>query len=419
MEQNSEKFVRELDSFEEFFWQLEQLAPVGNIAGAEVLGHAELASWENAWAELHRLHPALSFSVRKEAGERPHFVHTQTSSPLAQASNSTDRTLTAHMEDALKDGFGLGNGSLARLSIGKHGSSTFLILIVHHALMDGSSILALLQELLALVNGEQVQPSLPGWPSLRTVVGSPERAGYRSSQAAGKGIEVSDSVEKPPAPALQVAHLSLSEEETSALLQAAHAHQTSVHGALLAAVALAEAAAGRAAVSSNTAHNARPKDARESLGMTTTAIVTKIDTASRRDFWKIAAQARADTLPWQTEEGHRRFIAIMDELTAEERSPIAFAMTLPQSPVSYEMMVTNYAGYSPRAEYGPLRLQSLLTSVNGGPAMGTVGVCTVNGRLGMTLIGREAAAGLLDAVRGLLQAASRQVGADAARDRQE
>ena len=90
-------FIRELDSFEEFFWQLEQVAPVGNVGGALVSGNADLPMWEDAWTKLHLAHPALSFSIRKQDGQRPYFVHTGTRSPLRH-SNRPDQPLTTHME---------------------------------------------------------------------------------------------------------------------------------------------------------------------------------------------------------------------------------------------------------------------------------------------------------------------------------
>ncbi len=77
-------------------------------------------------------------------------------------------------------------------------------------------------------------------------------------------------------------------------------------------------------------------------------------------------------------------------------------------------MVTNHAGYSPRTEFGPFHIHSLLTTVNGGAALGTVGVCTVAGRLGMTLLSQQADATLLDAVKARLNAASQPSEIDAA-----
>ncbi len=112
-------------------------------------------------------------------------------------------------------------------------------------------------------------------------------------------------------------------------------------------------------------------------------------------------------MPGQTEEGHRRFIEVMDELTADERLLLEFVMTLPQSPIRYELMVSNFAEYSPRTEFGALRLTSLFTSVNGGPPIGTVVACTLAGRLGMTLVTRQPASELLETLKDSLLAASR------------
>ncbi len=405
MAQVEEIFVRELDSFEEFFWQLEQVAPVGNIAGAEISGTAASSAWEGAWANLQRMHPALGFSIRKQSNKRPYFVDTGRSSSIRRL-EAADQPLATHMEGELQTSFGHGDGSLARLSIVPQEQRTFVVLIVHHALLDGVSILVLLQDLLALMNSEEVQPGLPGWPSLRTVVGLPARPGYRSMKALDEPTGSSSTSADASPTLLHVSHMDFSETESSALLAAARAHQTSVQGVLLAGVALAGAAINQewdvAPVSSNTAHNARPKDNRAFLGMITTAIVTKIDVSADRDFWEIARDARADTLAGQTEEGHRRFVETMDELTAEERSPLEFVMTLPQSPIAYEMMVTNYAEHSPRTAFGPLHLTSLLTSVNGGPAIGTLGVCTLGGRLGITLISQDPSSRLLDSLRAAL-----------------
>ncbi len=337
----NEFFVRELDSFEEFFWQLEQLAPVGNIVGVESSGTAEFSSWQDAWAKLHLAHPALSFSIRKEPHHRPYFVRTGLSSPIQDAS-AGNQSVRAHMEDELKSGFGRGDGPLAHLRVATQAGITFLVLILHHALMDGRSGLVLLQDLFALRNGEQVQADPSVWPSLRTVVGVPERSGYRAEKPMSRPATPMHAAEAeaPPESILHVSHVSLSERETSALLQAAREHQTSVHGALLAAVALAGAAANAPLrstfVASNTAHNARPSDNRASLGMITTAIVTTVDLSAGRSFWEIARDAKAEVSSGQSEAGHRRFVEVMDELTAEERATLDFAMTIPASPINYK-----------------------------------------------------------------------------------
>ena len=84
--------------------------------------------------------------------------------------------------------------------------------------MDGVSLLVLLQNLLALMNGEEVQPSSLPWPSLRTIVGLTERPGYQTVNSVDKQADPPGDAEKAAPPALRVSHVDFSEKETSALL---------------------------------------------------------------------------------------------------------------------------------------------------------------------------------------------------------
>jgi hypothetical protein len=69
----------------------------------------------------------------------------------------------------------------------------------------------------------------------------------------------------------------------------------------------------------------------------------------------------------------------------------------------HELMVTNYAGYRPRLAYGDLRIEDLFTgSSSVMPALQKVSVLTVNGRLGMTLVARDAFPSLLEDARDIL-----------------
>jgi hypothetical protein len=69
-------------------------------------------------------------------------------------------------------------------------------------------------------------------------------------------------------------------------------------------------------------------------------------------------------------------------------------------------MVTNYAGYRARSEYGDLRLEALFTgSSSVMPALQKVSVLTVNGRLGMTLVARDVFPTLLEDARDILASA--------------
>jgi hypothetical protein len=69
----------------------------------------------------------------------------------------------------------------------------------------------------------------------------------------------------------------------------------------------------------------------------------------------------------------------------------------------HELMVTNYAGYRVRSEYGDLTLENLFTgSASVMPGLQKVSVLTVNGRLGMTLVARNVFPTLLEDAREIL-----------------
>jgi hypothetical protein len=63
----------------------------------------------------------------------------------------------------------------------------------------------------------------------------------------------------------------------------------------------------------------------------------------------------------------------------------------------HDLLITNYAGYKVREEYGGLRIESLFTgSPSLVPALQRVSVLTVNGRLGMTQVARDLFPALLE-----------------------
>ena len=64
---------RELDAFEEFFWLIEQSAPVFHAVVAEVNGATTMERWKDALDAIQIRYPFLSASIRKRPGKRPFF----------------------------------------------------------------------------------------------------------------------------------------------------------------------------------------------------------------------------------------------------------------------------------------------------------------------------------------------------------
>src|SRR5215813_1601478 len=56
--------LRELDTFEEFFWLLEQSAPLFHVVIAEVNGPTTIGQWQEAMDAMQIRYPLLSASIR-------------------------------------------------------------------------------------------------------------------------------------------------------------------------------------------------------------------------------------------------------------------------------------------------------------------------------------------------------------------
>jgi hypothetical protein len=90
-------------------------------------------------------------------------------------------------------------------------------------------------------------------------------------------------------------------------------------------------------------------------------------------------------------------------MVAEEHNARDLYRSVLKGPLVHELMLTNYAGYRVRTEYGGLKIENLFTgSPAFTPALQKVSVLTVNGRLGMTLVARDMFPTLLGDAREIL-----------------
>jgi hypothetical protein len=69
------RVMRQLDSFEEHFWLMEQVARRGHVLAAEISGQTRIESWHEALRELQKAYPLLQASIGKIEGERPFFYN--------------------------------------------------------------------------------------------------------------------------------------------------------------------------------------------------------------------------------------------------------------------------------------------------------------------------------------------------------
>jgi hypothetical protein len=398
--------LRDLDAFEEFLWLVEQITPVFHVVIAEVSGSTAIKQWREALDAIQIRYPLLSASIRKIPGKRPFFEKVRgTSMPLRIVPLTDSLVLEEEMEKELQKPFGDGSGPLTRATLLHSPDRSVVMFATHHSSLDGKSHLFLLQDLLAAVAGQDLGEPLEVQPGLAQLLGLPAPVAYAKKLEGSIAPEDETRVAMPKA---HVHRLQLSVEETERLLERAREERSTVHAALVVALTLAGKQYSKQ-WSAGPVRCASPIDMRKTLGIPDAPgllISTHhgaVPIPDRASFWDIARSVREDMLPAQSVEGAKHFLAAGSSMIAEEHTPQDLYRSVLNGPLVHELIVTNYAGYKVRTEYGDIKIDNLFTgSAAVLPASQKVSVLTVNGRLGMTVVTRDVFPALLEDAREIL-----------------
>jgi hypothetical protein len=401
--------LRDLDAFEEFLWHLEQNVSMFHTVVVEVTGRTTIHQWKHALDAVQIRYPLLSASIRKIPGQRPFFEKVHGASiPLRVVPLTDSLILEGEMERDLEKPFGDGSGSLTRGILFHAQDRTVVLFSTHHSSLDGKSHLLLVQDLLASVAGETLDEPLKVQPGIGQLLGLPEPAAY-PNKLEGRPVAAEDGA-RIKVPKANVRRLQLSVDETQALIARAREEGTTVHAALVAALTLAGKRHSKK-WRDGPVRCMSPIDMRKTLqlpdeaGMLISGHATAVPTPDGASLWDIARSVREDMLPARSADEAKKLLLGLGSLVAEEQTSRDVYWSAINGPMLHELVLTNYAGYRVRTEYGNLKIRDIFT---GSPSMIStqqkVSVLTVNGRLGMTLAARDAFPTLLEDARVLLTA---------------
>jgi hypothetical protein len=394
--------IRDLDCFEEMFWLFEQNFPLYHVLAVEVEGATTVDEWRAGLSAVQRRYPHLSACIRKEPGKRPYFARTEGVAVPLRVEAWTDKlVLHEEMEKELEGSFGDGSGPLIRVKLFHGPKRSALLLSVHHSAFDGKTSLLVLQDLLAAMAGEDIGEMVEA-TSLSSLFGETEPEPY-TKILVDEVVAPKDGL-LPNLPKVQVNRLVLSREETTTLIERAKKEQTTVHSALVAALASAGARYSKD-WPAKAVRCMSPVDVRRIFGVPEAAGVLipvafqTFDAESDLPFWVKARAVREALAHGITKEYARDFLKGLKEMVAEEM-PARRILELSAASNGHELMVTNYAGYKMRTEFGSLKVISAFTGSVGRAQK--VSVITVNGRLGMTLVNMNPFPTLLEDAREIL-----------------
>jgi hypothetical protein len=258
------------------------------------------------------------------------------------------------------------------------------ILSVSHSISDGMSASFMIRDVLAAMAGQSlapldyprsaeellgVAPVSPSVPAEDTVLGSGPCSDLPTFRT-----------------------LRFTKELTERLITASRKEQTTVHGALAAATALAMRLLSprflREPVRVISPVNVRSVlGVVDDCGMYFASPKTVFDPAQPRDFWEMARDARQNIVNGSTRESLVAAAVGMQTMTATGLTKAAAAEALKHA-FAFDVLLTNLGQTPYESTFGGLRLESMWSSVLSGETAQTIGVTTTNGTLCLALTAR-------------------------------
>jgi hypothetical protein len=393
----SSKIARPLGAFEHLFWLADQHRPLHFTVTAEIEGKTKPDDWRLALDRAQTRHPLLSVSIADLASD-PHFVsHAGVRIPL-RVVEARDPSLSwqAEASEELARPFESRNPPLARAVLVHGSDQAALILALHHSIGDGMAASYVIRDVLAALAGEDLAP-LPLSPSqeelalvaLDALAASEtgdelqqEQAGAASSYRPRDGVRPT------------VRGLGLPKTFTEKLRNRARREGTTVHGALLAALAIVGAGVSPRwrgiPIRVLSPINVRGAlGAGEDCGLFVGAATNGLDSGdfdgSPARFWNLARHAKAGVASGQTEQGIVTVVSALQQ-AVENRPDVAAVAEFVSQAFAHEAVLSNLGQLPFGSRFGHLKLTSVWgPSVLGGfDGEQTVGVATVEGQLFLT-----------------------------------
>jgi len=398
--------VRSLGSLEHLFWLLDQHHFVHFAVTALISGETSPRDWRRALDRLQKRHPILSVCIDGEPDSVPLFRQADaTPIPLRIVKDEPELRWEAEVGKELATPFNPSRAPLIRALLIQGARDAAFVLIAHHSIADGLSLVYAMRDTLDALAG-RLLPPLPWLPSqddMMTV--SDSRMDDQEQDQAGAAMPA---VYRPHDNAHPtVKGLRLSPGLTSSVRDRARREGTTVHGALCAALVLASrevfSAWREMPLRIFSPINARPLlGVGESCGVFLGATTSVFDRQAM-DFWDIARDARIGVAVNQTSEN------IAAQLSAFRRvvgngADVATVAEFVAEAFASEVLLTNLGNLSFERQFGPVTLKAVFgpAVVTGFEGHQTIGVATVNGALCLLHTSHTPPEGLLKKMQSVL-----------------
>ena len=381
-------YARPLGSFEHLLWLLDQASPRHFSLAAEIEGPTTVRDWRVALDRVQRRHPFFSVCIEKDKNSNPQFRQVPDKLiPLrvVQVGTSQQDWLT-ELQREVATPFDPELAPLVRAVLMHQPHRAILILTAHHSIADGLSLTFAIRDTLLALSGNPIVPLLVT-ASVESMLDSADCSPIELAPTSeGNGIEETrPSVFRSQDNLMpSIRGLSLSAELTAKLRKRARQEETTVHGALCAALVLA----GRQSIGEWEDKPVRvlsPIDIRKLLrvgehcGLFISAASVSFKPSGETAFWELARFAKRRLAGAQTGDAVTSAIHAIRQAVSKGLG-VEAAMQLAAHGFAYEAMVSNLGNLRYETSFGEFKLKALWGPAIGGSFEGgrTIGVVTVN-----------------------------------------
>jgi hypothetical protein len=392
-----------LGAFEELMWLFDLNSPVHFALIAEIEGAISESGLRKALGQLQRRHPLLSSHIAVNENGTPVFRHSPGVEIPLTVIDEPEASWETQVAKEIQDRFDPRRAPLIRAVLMRDGNWSQLILVTHHSIGDALASVFAIRDILKALSGGVLEV-LPLQPSRETLYGKPSLAGELRSKP-----EVEHWLSKPVQPSPTVSSLRLAASLTDKLKEACRQEDTTIHGALCAALVMA----GRRLELSWDGSDLRVMSSvsiRRLLHLSDEHMLAlgggevTVPANETAAFWPLARMLKAGISDVQEEAGvtpliERANAVVAAGLTVESSSELlklAFAAQTMVSNLGQLPFDTQFGDFQLRAVWGPAALRGVAGEQ-------TLGAITVHGSLHLVHTSFVPIRGLLRGIRDVIQ----------------
>jgi hypothetical protein len=399
-------FPKKLGAFNQYFWTRELVSANAIIFWAEIEGTLGEQALQSALAFVQAKYPLLRAKVAKKPAQMPSFVENLTPIEL-RVMESEEKSDIAHViETEMAKG---SDESLFRVVFLRDGPvRSILIFVANHAITDARGLTFILRDLLLVLNGQSLGASDDAIFTHEELFDEPLMEDFVQTLPPGSPYPATGAEQMKSQRSAFATTEVLPQTEVNAVLNKAREEQTTVQGALMAALAISASGIKTEWRDGRVLQMLVPVDLRrfrpgeQSTDLLAHPAFVSIHLKDAGNFWELARVCKRSLDEVATFDAARAFIRQSHQLLAVEWEPQTF-FDATNAGLPHELFMSNLGDVAIPVTYGSLCLRKVGFSTLSGPAP-TQSICaaTFQGWMYLSLVSYQPLGGLLQSMRQLL-----------------